>query len=370
MNWLPVEDLEALVQLISMPLLGSIKIRLLIEHFGSALQAIQANPKELTLLPGFGPKILASWETHLKNQNYKQDLALVAQLHAQLVTYKDLAYPKRLLELPDHPILLYIKGNYNKQDQQRCLAIVGTRNASLYGLEMAKKISRELAQAGFTIISGLARGIDTAAHHGALETGRTIAILGSGLSHIYPNENSALANQIIHQGALISEFPMSTPPDRTHFPQRNRIVSGMSIGTLLIEAPGRSGAMLTMERALSQGRPIFALPGRADLENFKGNHALIKAKKAHLIENSQDVRDFFDDLIPPSLFPPSPTIPLLPPLEKEELALFNCLPAEELSIEDILQHTQLSITQLHILLMSLVLKKVIREYPGKIYKKI
>lgn len=363
-----MEEIEGLLLLTSMPLLGSIKIRLLIHHFGSALRAIQSNPKELALLPGFGPKILNCWEDFLKKTDFKKNLELVEKFSVNLISYQHVNYPKRLLELTDHPILLYVKGTYTKQDQ-RCLAIVGTRNTSVYGMEMAKKISRELSKAGFTIVSGLARGIDTAAHSGALESGRTLAILGSGLANIYPVENSDLAHKISEHGALISEFPMAAPPDRAHFPQRNRIVSGMTMGTILIEAPLRSGAMLTMNNALEQGRPTFALPGRADLENFKGNHHLIKTKKASLIENSEDVLEFFGDLFQFSSVR-SPSVSNHIYLEKEEVELMKNLPEEELSIEDIFQRIKLPISQLNMLLMSLVLKKVIREYPGKIYKKI
>lgn len=363
-----MEELEALALLTSIPHLGSIKIRLLVQHFGSAVQAIKSKASELSLLPGFGPKILQAWEETLKKGAWIKELALVEQIHAQIITYQDPNYPKRLLELADHPILLYVKGNLLKQDQ-RALAIVGTRHASLYGMEMAKHIAQELAHAGFTIISGLARGIDTAAHQGALESGRTLAILGSGLGHIYPTENIPLAQAIAQKGALISEFSMLTPPDRTNFPQRNRIVSGMSMGAILIEAPLRSGAMLTMERALNQKRLLFALPGRADIENFKGNHALIKERKAQLIENSQDILQAFSDLVQPSLKPPPTPQPCIA-LEKEEAALLLQLPNQELPLDEILQRTQFPIHQLNILLMSLVLKKAIKEFPGKIYKKI
>jgi DNA processing protein len=362
-----LEELEALLILTGMPYLGSIKIRLLIQRFGSALKALQTPPQELGHLPGFGPKILDSWNGYLKNQAWKKNLELIDQLHAQVITYLDPLYPKRLLELTDFPIILYVNGNYSKQDQQRCLAVVGTRHASLYGSEMARQISRELAHAGFTIISGLARGIDTAAHLGALEAGRTLAIMGSGLAHIYPAENKILAQSISRQGAILSEFSMCTPPDRTHFPQRNRIVSGMSMGTILIEAPQKSGAMLTANKAIVQGRPVFVLPGRADIENFRGNHQLIKSHKVHLIENSQDVIHFFDELIPKTNFLPK-SEPIF--LEIEETYLMERLTREEFTLDELQNKMQMPIQKLNVLLMSLVLKKAIKEYPGKIYKKI
>ncbi len=362
-----MEELEALIVLTGMPYLGSIKIRLLVQHFGTALRAIQAPLQEIEQLPGFGPKILEYWNEYLKNQAWKNNLALIEQHHAEIITYQDPKYPKRLLELSDYPILLYIKGSFTKRDQQRSIALVGTRHASLYGIEMAKKISNELAQAGFTIVSGLARGIDTAVHQGALETGRTLAVLGSGLANIYPTENKVLAEAIMQHGAIISEFPMHTAPDRTHFPQRNRIVSGMTMATILIEAPQKSGAMLTAGKANDQGRPVFVLPGRADIENFRGNHQLIKENKGILIENSHDVINFFEDLIPLSK---SITKNESIYLEKEEAFLMQHVTQEEFSLEEIQKRINYPIQQINVLLMSLVLKKAIKEYPGKIYRKI
>lgn len=363
-----MNELEALVILSSIPQLGSIKIRLLIQNFGSAVNVLNTPLNEIGDLPGFGPKIREAWEQTIHQEAWKKELAYAHQIGTHLIAYTDPLYPKRLLEISDYPLILYTMGSFEKSDQ-RCLAIVGTRNASLYGLEMAKKLSCELAEAGFTIISGLARGIDTAAHQGALETGRTVAILGSGLAQIYPAENQSLARVISERGALMSEFSIFTPPDRTLFPQRNRIISGMSMGTILIEAPVKSGSMITMNRALKQNRPIFALPGRADLDNFKGNHALIKERKALLIENSQDVIQAFDGIFAPA-FPATPKVREMIALDKEETDLMKTLPQEELSIDDILRRTQLPIHKLHILLMSLVLKNVIKEYPGKIYKKL
>jgi DNA processing protein len=361
-----MNELEALLALTHIPLLGSIKIRLLLQHFGSAIEAFKADCKAIKELPGFGNKILQAWEVRQKQTIWQQTVDLAHQHQTTILCYTQAAYPKPLFDLIDFPLILYVKGNVSF-NQQRHLAIVGTRNATLYGLEMAKKISRELAEANFTIVSGLARGIDTAAHQGALEKGKTIAILGSGIAQLYPQENKQLANRIAENGAMISEFSMATPPDRTNFPQRNRLVSGLSLGTILIEAPKQSGAMLTMERALSQGKKIFALPGRVDQENFRGNHELIKKNKAFLIENSQDVLAHFDNLFtickPKSIF-------YTPPLEKEEEKIVKYLEGEELSIEDIRMKMQIPIERVNVLLMSLVLKKVIKEYPGKIYKKI
>lgn len=362
-----MDELEALLILNSLPYVGSIKIRLLMQHYGSATTVLRIPLEEIATFPGFGPKILQAWKKGLEKREWRHDLILAERLQTQLIPFNSPHYPKRLLEIADYPLVLYVQGELLREDQ-RCLAIVGTRQASIYGQEMAKQLSHELTQAGFTIVSGLARGIDTAAHQGALEKGRTIAVLGSGLACLYPTENIALATAIRQQGALISEFAMAKPPDRQHFPQRNRIVSGMTMGTILIEAPQQSGAMLTAERAFSQGRPVFALPGRADQENFKGNHALIKERKAELIDNVRDILKTFDDCSLPLVFKSAQSPSLL--LEKEEADLLRQMPIQEVSIEELVASLQWPVAKLNGLLMSLVLKKIVKEYPGKIYKKV
>lgn len=361
-----MNELESLLTLNSLQHLGPVKIRFLIKYYGSASAALQAPLEEIATLPGFTPKVMEGWKKGIDEGEWRQNLTLVERLNAQIIPFTSPDYPKRLLEIDDHPIILYAQGKLLKQDH-RCLAVVGTRQATVYGLEMARELSLRLSQAGFTIVSGLARGIDTAAHQGALSGGRTIAVLGSGLASIYPAENRALAEAIQGKGALLTEFNMATPPDRQNFPQRNRIVSGMTLGTILIEAPRKSGATLTAERALSQGRPLFALPGRADQETFKGNHALIKEKKAELIEDVHDILRRFDDSSLPLIFNPTP----LPPchLEKEEEELLRLLPSQEITIEELTTKTPWPIAKLNGLLMSLVLKKRIKEYPGKVYKK-
>ena len=358
-----MNEIEALAALSSTPQIGSIKIRLLIERFGSALSAYNAQPDEVAELPGFGPKVMQNWR---KSDAWEKELALAHKYKVKLITYRCPEYPKSLLELPDHPVLLYVLGKLEPVDQQG-FAVIGTRNASIYGLEMAEQFGRDLAGQGYTVVSGLARGVDTAAHKGALERGKTIAVIGSGLANIYPAENSALARKIVENGALISEFAMTTPPDRQNFPQRNRIVSGMTRGTILIEAPERSGAMLTAERAISQGRKLFALPGRADNEGFRGNHALIKKKDALLVENVQDVLREYQELFSAPRDQPPRRMVLL---EKEEEELLSKLPTEEISIESVAQLAKLPIGKLNVMLMSLILKRVIKEFPGKRYKKV
>jgi DNA processing protein len=339
-----------------------------VEHFGSAIDALQADANDLEPFPGFGDKIRSQWNTHRKNSEWKKHIEVALNNKTEMIPFTSPKYPKRLLELPDHPILLYVQGNLDPVDQ-RSIAIVGTRASSIYGNEMAQNISADLAARGFTVVSGLARGVDTYAHQGALSRGRTIAVIGSGLANIYPPENIRLAAKIAEKGAIMSEFPMLTPPDRQNFPQRNRIVSGMTLGTVLIEAPEKSGAMITMHKAFLQQRPLFALPGRVDNENFKGNHLLIKSGKAQLVENAYDIASAFESLLS---FKPEPfkgDFPIFS-LESEEKDLLKVFPSEEVSFDTLAANSQLHASKLTVLLMSLIIKKVVREFPGKRYKKL
>lgn len=368
-----MNELEALMLLNHLSLIGTVKIRLLLQLYGSAQKALQVPLDELRNLPGFGPKILEAWQKGIQESNWQKEMQRAKQEGVQLISFKDPCYPKRLLEIGDFPLILYAKGIV-KPDKGRCIAVIGTRKATRYGIERAHFLSLQLASANWTIVSGLAHGIDTAAHQGALEKGQTWAVLGSGLAAVYPKENEKLAEAISQQGAVWSEFPLLTPPNRSNFPRRNRIVSGLSVATVVIEAPQKSGAMLTAELAVAQKRLVFALPGRVDQENFRGNHQLIKQKKAQLIENTEDILEVIDPqsfrFDSPSFNFPSAFPPFLD-LEKEEKELLKKLPlGEELSIEDIVHYLQWPITKLNVLLMSLVLKKVIKEYPGKIYKKV
>ncbi|HEV8052803.1 MAG TPA: DNA-processing protein DprA [Parachlamydiaceae bacterium] len=362
-----MQETEAFAVLTSIPYLGAIRIRFLVEKFGSALNALQTPTEQLEKLAGFD-RILPHWNQWSKNTIWQNDLALVEKLGAELIPFTSPLFPKSLLEIPDHPALLYVQGELKSQDQHS-IAIVGTRNASIYGNEMAHQIARDLASHGFSVISGLARGVDTSAHRGALERGgRTLAVIGSGLADIYPPENRELAQEISQKGVLISEFGMATPPDRQNFPQRNRIVSGMTLATLLIEAPIKSGAMITMEKALTQKRKLFALPGRADNENFRGNHTLIKNGKAQLIENAADILCHFEGLFPLPSIKRSGNQTFI--FDKQETSLLNKMTQEEIGIDDLALLTNLPVNQVHTTLMGLVLKKIVKEFPGKLYKKI
>lgn len=364
---MPNCELDALLILTHIPHLGAMKIRGLMRHFGSASAILDASASEIAQCPELGPKLIQEWGQRHKHISWKRDKQLAEEQGVELIPYTSPRFPKWLLETHDHPVILYLKGSILPADA-RSLAVVGTRQPSIYGKTLAEQIAQDLAGSGFTVVSGLARGIDTAAHIGAMRTGRTLAVIGSGLANVYPRENQALGDTISSQGAMISEFPMTTPPDRQNFPQRNRIVAGMTLGTLLIEGAVESGAMITIKRALEYKRKCFALPGRADLEGFRGNHQLIKRGEAALIENAMDLLHHFDHLLSrpqrAAAEKPAPRN-----LSDEERTLLACMPSHEVSMEEILHITKLPIVKVNVLLMGLVLKRAIQEFPGRVYRK-
>ncbi|MFN8529418.1 MAG: DNA-processing protein DprA [Anaerolineae bacterium] len=274
------------------PGIGSRRIETLLHAFGTLSTAWHA-PEAQLRAAGLPDQSLHSLVTGRKRLDLHQEWTKVIRTGARLIIRTDDAYPTRLAEIEDAPPLLYVRGEVTAADS-RALAIVGTRKPSHYGLEVARKLARELAEQGITIISGLAQGIDAAGHQAALEAGgRTIAVLGSGIDQIYPREHYTLASRLIEQGALISEFPLGSPPDARHFPQRNRIISGLSLGVLVVEAPEKSGALITATYAVEQGRDVFAVPGNILNPASRGGHRLIQ-DGAKLVTDVRDILEEFD----------------------------------------------------------------------------
>lgn len=290
----------------------------------------------------------------------EQELCLARKLNVLLLSLSSPAYPKPFKELSDPPLLLYVAGDITRLE--RCIGVIGTRQATHYGKEMAERFGEQLAEQGWAVISGLARGIDTSAHRGALKRGVTAAILGSGLANLYPKENQDLAHKIAQEGVLISEFALRTPPHPYHFPKRNRLVSCLSQALVLIEAPLKSGAMGTMELGQKQGRQLFALPGRADIETFKGNHALIKLGRAQLVETPDEVSEAMG-------YSGVQRVVATPVCSKEEAQLLAFFPAEEVSFDRLALDTSMNPSALNAALMRLLLKGLIKEYPNKQYRK-
>lgn len=267
---------EAYIILNAIPGLGSVRIRRLIECIGSAAKVLKQSLSELIKVDGINKRIAASICSWQKHFNLKKEYSLIKQYNVKILSISDPCYPKLLKEIYDPPVVLYVKGDIIPEDE-KALAIVGARKASHYGINTARRLAKELGHCNLTIVSGLARGVDTAAHQGVISVkGRTIAVFGCGIDRIYPPENKDLARHIVENGAIITEFPFGTKPCRENFPMRNRIISGLSLGVIVIEAGKHSGSLITARLATEQGREVFSVPGRIDTATSQGTNILIK----------------------------------------------------------------------------------------------
>jgi DNA processing protein len=282
----------------------------------------------------------------------------------------DEAYPSSLREIYDPPIVLYVKGTLKSEDKNS-VALVGSRQTTTYGLEVARKLGYQLAYTGVTVVSGGARGIDTSAHQGAMTAkGRTIAVLGTGVNIVFPPENAELFERIAATGAVITQFPFNRPADKQSFPIRNRIVAGMTLGTVVVEANLTSGALITANFANEYGRQIFAVPGRIDSPRSKGCHELIK-KGAKLCEGVEDILSEFEYLFPPSNRPASPaetgTLPGLALSDNEAKVIAVLTARDERSVDEVIRACGLPASAVNVVLFSLEMKKLVRQLPGKLF---
>ncbi len=374
---------EACLAINMIPKVGPVRLRRLLGVFGDPPSILRAPVDRLAAVEGISQEIarnIAGWEglVDLPAEQARMDEAGV-----QAITAQSEAYPSLLRTIHDPPIVLYVWGELKPVDSQ-AIGVVGSRQASFYGQESAKKLSYQLAYAGLTIISGLARGIDTAAHQGALAAqGRTVAVLGCGLSQIYPPENFALAERIADgSGAVISEFPMAVTPDRTTFPMRNRIISGCSLGVLVVEAGLKSGALISASQAAEQGRTVFAVPGPIDRPSSQGTNRLIQ-EGARLVMDSADILEEIYAL-PGFHAPIKPVVAITDQAgngpDKPAAAQTTLLPAEaavleaverdETPIDRIILKCGLPTPVVSSTLFALELKKLIKQLPGKHYVRI
>ena len=359
---------EAYIALNRIEGIGPVRVRALVEALGSPEAVLAASPAALAAVRGVGPKVAENVVAQRDGLDAGAEEAAAAKLGARLVTPVDADYPAPLKTIYDPPLCLYVRGTLEKKDEQ-ALAVVGTRRASHYGAAQADRLAYLAAKAGFAIVSGLARGIDTVAHKAALKAGgRTLAVLGGALDKLYPPENRELAEEIAAHGALISEFPLGREPDRTTFPYRNRVVSGLSKGVLVVEAGLDSGAMNTAEQALEQGRSVLAVPGRVDMDGARGPHRLIQ-NGARLVADLPDILKEFE-----FLFPPDEQARLARrqdarqrlTLAPGEEALVRALWSEpELDFDVLIRKTGLTSAQLMTLSMQLEMKRVVRRLPGR-----
>jgi DNA processing protein len=294
------------------------------------------------------------------------ELKRIADFGAQVLTLDDAAYPANLREIYDPPLALYVKGTLEPRDKH-AIAIVGSRQTTYYGLESARKLGYQLAYAGVTVVSGFARGIDTAAHQGALAAnGRTLAVLGTGLDIVYPPENGPLYEKITNGGgAMMTQFPFGVRPDTQHFPLRNRIVSGLSLGIIVVEAGVTSGALITANMALDQGRQVFAVPGKIDSPQSHGCHKLIKAG-AKLVEDAEDVLTEFEELFPKSSRPAAPGAePPTLELTEDEQKVYDAVGDDETDVDVVIRQSGLTSAEVFATLLRLEMKRLVKQVPGK-----
>ncbi len=348
--------------------LGSILIKRLLDRFKTPEAVFQAPLKDLIQIEGLGERVAGEIRKGPQEEAVKREFALLNRVGGTILTLGDDAYPKRLKDIYDPPALLYVRGELRGEDEL-AVAIVGSRKTSPYGRWITEKIGRDLAGQGVTIVSGMARGIDSVAHKGALDgRGRTIAVLGCGIDVIYPSENRDLFRQIVEHGAVLSEFPMGSRPEGGHFPRRNRIISGLSIGVVIVQASAKSGSLITAEYALEQGREVFAIPGNVGADGSRGTNRLIK-EGAKLVESSEDI---LEEILPQWRRQEETAQKAEAPghgLAGGEKILFELLGETPLHIDAIIRESRLDPGKVSSLLLDLELKGLISQWPGKCFSK-
>jgi DNA processing protein len=346
----------------SVPMVGNVTFRRLLEQFGTPERVMRASASELARVKGAGEAVVASLLSHDYRPFAELECVRAAKCGVRVVTFLAAEYPRILLEIPDHPPYLYVRGEL--RSSETAIAVVGSRRASSYGMLTTTRLARELAGQGITVVSGMARGVDTAAHRGALGSGgRSIGVLGAGLDVVYPPENRQLFEDMAAHGALVSEFPLGTLPLAENFPRRNRIISGLSRGVLVVEAMLNSGSLITAQCALDQGREVFAVPGNINAGASRGTNRLIK-QGAKLVES---VEDILEEL--PQLSDISGHGTLKPEfdLSPVEAALYTLLAEAPLHIDDIIVRSSLTVGDVSATLLRLELKGAVIQLPGKFF---
>ena len=374
-------DIEKWLRLIRADNVGATTFAKLIKHFGSADRALGASVSELAKIDGVGFKTAERVAATREKFDVTAELELAHKLDIWIINLDDKRYPPALKQIYDPPPVLYIKGSLTREDNL-AISMVGSRRCSLYGQEQASRLAHFLSSAGFTICSGMARGIDTAAHQGALSAGgRTIAVQGCGLANVYPSENKKLFELIAESGACISELPLGYEPLSENFPPRNRIIAGLSLGTIVVEAGFCSGALITARMALENNREVMAVPGKIDSPLSKGTHRLIK-QGAKLIESVEDVMEALgyigeqlEDHVSTAAEKAAEKIetPLFDikelKLSGPEKTIYECLNKEPQHIEQIIDDTDLAAGSVNAGLVSLRLKGLIKQLPGSLFVK-
>jgi DNA processing protein len=360
---------EASIALNMLRLMGPVRLRKLLEVFGSPENVLAAKRDQLRAIDGIGRDVadeIVNWESKV---DLTAELERIREFGARVITAESPGYPRPLREIHAPPIVLYVWGEITERDQH-AIGIIGARRTTHYGTESAKKLAYQLAYAGLTIVSGLARGIDTAAHQGALAAkGRTIAVIGSGLAKLYPPENAALADKIRSgNGAIVSEFSMEIEPDRQTFPMRNRIISGWSQGILVVEAGLNSGALITASQAIEQGRSVYAVPGHINAPSAMGSNRLIQ-QGAKLVMDASDILNDLQILLPEAKPVVAAARPL-PELSDSERSVYDAIDSSETPIDSIAAKCNLPSGAVSSTLLSLELKRLVKQLPGKYFVKL
>lgn len=364
-----MNEREAYIALNMMEKVGPVGVRAMVSALGSACSIFTADRESLMAIGGVGPECAGAIMRQRDVTAWDAEQKKAADCGVRIVTQIDAEYPGQLLEIHDPPLALYVCGKFESRDVHS-IAVIGTRHPTHYGVQCAERLAHQLVATGFTVVSGLAEGIDTVAHRAALQAGgRTIAVLGGGLDCLYPLSNKDLAREIASHGAVISEFPFGRKPDKTTFPIRNRIVSGLSKGVLVVEAGYKSGALITVGQALDQGRMVFAVPGRIDSPASSGPNKLIK-EGAKLVADIQDVLGEFEFLIPPGAGKAPAENRPRPVLSADEEHLMGLLKNGEQCVDSLIRLSGLTPSTVNSLLIGLEIKRMIRMLPGRIVESI
>src|SRR5450432_3212080 len=350
-----MDSREAFIALNMVEHVGPVRARTLLNHFGDAPKILSASKSQLLRVRNIGEETaeaISNWE---KSIDLAGELKRISDFGCHVLISSDENYPASLREIYDPPLVLYVKGELTAKDKN-AVAMVGSRMTTHYGIETARKLAYQLAYTGVTVVSGGARGFDTAAHQGALSgKGRTIAVLGTGINLVFPPENHELFERIAANGAVLTQFPFNRSADKQSFPIRNRIVAGMTLGTVVVEANLTSGALITANMAVEYGRQIFAVPGRIDSPRSKGCHELIK-KGAKLCEGAEDILSEFEYLFPASNRPPGASetgvLPALT-LSQTEQQVYDTLSNEESNIDEVIRRSGLQSSTVSVALLGL-----------------
>jgi DNA processing protein len=367
-----MENIAPWLALKSVSGVGNHLYKRLLDQFQSPEKVLNAKKSELMMVTGVSDRIAGAISGFRFSDHIKKEIDLAKKQQFRIITFSDPEYPPLLHHIPDPPPYIYVKGCLDGTDQS--VAVVGSRNASSYGKSMATRLSRDLSLLGLTIVSGMARGIDTAAHMGAMSAkGKTIAVLGSGLGVIYPPENRRLYDEITENGAVISEFPIEEGPNAYNFPARNRIISGMTLGTLVVEATQRSGSLITARLAGDQGREVFAVPGSINSAKSTGAHNLLK-QGAKLVASAEDVIEEFyqfqkkvikKDMLSEVQSEAAARLP--DDMTVDESVIYKVLEPYPIHIDALSLQTGMNIGKLSIILLNLELKGLVSQSPGKYF---